>query len=280
MCTKPCVRQTVVVVAPRVRPCAIVLTCFVFLLFASIEVLFELLKSSVMPTVVENASMNLFSTMSLFSVWLCIFCPCSTFIHCGSSRVLWYFLATVLEYLFGIRLGTLMCDDLMLRLWSMPPSHLLCVTVTVHFPEFGAMANWTSAGNPCGSHMAAISRKPTMRIEEQEVHTSDDHLQERECHREDSNTWSRRAHELSEQEMFACLTRADSWDERDSLCELKSAPKPMNNDWSIPNGLPSTPPGLPSTPQSSWLPHSNTNTTQNSWIFRRHVLEPPDEPAA
>ena len=40
------------------------------------------------------------------------------------------------------------------------------------------------------------------------------------------------------------------------------------------------PPGLPSTPQPSWQPYSNTNTTQNSRVFRRHVLEPSDEPAA
>ena len=100
-----------------------------------------------------------------------------------------------------------------------------------------------------------------------------------ECYREDSNSWFRRAHELSEQEVFACLTRADPWDECDSPCEPHSAPKPTSNDWSIPNVLPSTPPGLPSTPQSSWQPCSNTNTTQNSWVFRRHVLGPPDEPA-
>ena len=50
---------------------------------------------------------------------------------------------------------------------------------------------------------------------EQEVHTtssawsiSDDQLQERERHRGGSGTWFRRSHELSEQEMFACLTRA------------------------------------------------------------------------
>ena len=48
---------------------------FAFLLFpTNIEVSFELLKSTVMPTVVEKASMNLFSAMSLFSVELFIFC--------------------------------------------------------------------------------------------------------------------------------------------------------------------------------------------------------------
>ena len=61
---------------------------------------------------------------------------------------------------------------------------------------------------------------------EHEVHTSDDQVQKR--------AWFRRAHELSEQEMFACLTCADSWDESDSPCEPYSAPKPTINDWSIP----------------------------------------------
>ena len=79
--------------------------------------------------------------------------------------------------------------------------------------------------------------------------------------------------------MFACLTRAHPWDESDSPCEPYSAPKLTNNDWSMPNGLPSTPPGLPSMPQSSWQLCSNTNTTQNPSVFRRHVLGPPDEPA-
>ena len=44
-----------------------------------------------------------------------------------------YFLATIFEYLFGVRLGTAMCNDLLLRLWPMPPSHFLCVALTVHF---------------------------------------------------------------------------------------------------------------------------------------------------
>ena len=80
--------------------------------------------------------------------------------------------------------------------------------------------------------------------------------------------------------MFAFLTCTDSWDESDSPRELNGAPKPLNNDWSIPNDLPSTPPGLPSTPQSSWQPYSDTNATQNSWVFRIRVLRPLDEPAA
>ena len=67
--------------------------------------------------------------------------------------------------------------------------------------------------------------------------------------------------------MFACLTCADSWNESDSPCEPYSAPKPTNDDWSIPHGLPSTPPGLPCTPQSSWQPYSDSNATQNSWVF-------------
>ena len=52
-------------------------------------------------------------------------------------------------------------------------------------------------------------------------------LQEWEHHRQDTNSWSRRGHELSEQEMFACLTRTDSRDESDSPCEPYSAPLPL-----------------------------------------------------
>ena len=40
--------------------------------------------------------------------------------------------ATVFVYLFGVRLGTRMCDDLMLLLWPMPPSHFLCAALPVH----------------------------------------------------------------------------------------------------------------------------------------------------
>ena len=163
------------------------------------------------------------------------------------------------------------------------PRHLPISSVLLYPCICPSLRPWLygrAAGNPflvpCGSNFQ------TGYVEEweQEVHTSDDQLQERECHREDSNTWFRRAHERSEQEKFAFLTRADPWDESDSPCEPYSAPKPTNNDWFIPNGPPSTPTGLPSTPQSSWQPYSNTHTTQNSCAFGRHVLGPPDEPAA
>ena len=146
---------------------------------------------------------------------------------------------------------------------SMPPSFFLCVVSTVHSPSFATRAKWTRRWKPIW--------KAYVEEWEQEVHTtspawsiSDDQLQDRECHREDSNTWFRRAHELSEQEMFACLTRADPWDESDSPCEPYNAPKPTTDDWSIPNGLPSTPPGLPSTPQSSWQPYSKRRTLGSS----------------
>ena len=175
-------------------------------------------------------------------------------------------------------MGTITCDDLMLRLWPMPPSRFLCVASTVHPPQFVAMAKWTRLWNCVvnGSNF----QKAYVEEWEQEVHTSDDQLQERECHREDSNTWSRRAHELSELEMFACLTCTDCWNESDSPCEPESATKPMNNGWSVPNDLPTTPPGQPSTPQASWQPYSDTNTRQKSWVFRRHVVGLSDEPAA
>ena len=85
---------------------------------------------------------------------------------------------------------------------------------------------------------------------------------------------------FSEQEMFACFTCADSWNESDSPCEPYSAPKPTINDWSIPAS-----------------PNVNTRTTIYTAVFlaalykykynartlgflEGHVLNPPDEPAA
>ena len=62
----------------------------------------------------------------------------------------------------------------------------------------------------------------------------------------------------------------------DTNCVLCGSHKPTDNGWCGPYGSSSTPPGLPSTPQSSWQPCSSTNTTQNSWVFRRHVPRPPD----
>ena len=44
MCTTPCVWQTLVVVAPRARPCAVGLMCLCSSIFESIELLFELLN--------------------------------------------------------------------------------------------------------------------------------------------------------------------------------------------------------------------------------------------
>ena len=66
---------------------------------------------------------------------------------------------------------------------------------------------------------------------EQEVHTSDHPAQECGHRWQDPITWSRRAHELSEKEMFACLTRTDSGDESDSPCEPYCAPKPLDFDY-------------------------------------------------
>ena len=98
-------------------------------------------------------------------------------------------------------------------------------------------------------------------------------------HGEGSNTWSRRAHEPSVQAMLACLTCIFG-EKATVLANLVATPKPTINDWSIPDDLPSRPPGLLSTPQVSWQPYSDTNSAQNSWVFRKHVPRPPDEPAA
>ena len=117
---------------------------------------------------------------------LCIFsCPCSTLIHCGSSRVSGFFSAAVFEYLFGIRLGTLTYDDLIVRLWPTPPSHFHCVPLTVHFSLLVAIAKWTRRWQPIWVPCESLCEEW-----EQEVHTSDDQLQERECHRQDPSIWS------------------------------------------------------------------------------------------
>ena len=111
------------------------------------------------------------------------------------------------------------------------PCHLPIFSVLLHLcivPGLRPWLNGRAAGNPLGSHVAAISRKPMSRNGSREVHTTspawsfcDDQLPEHVHHREDSGSWSRRARELSEQEMFACLTRADSWDESEqSSCTL------------------------------------------------------------
>ena len=71
------------------------------------EVLFELSKSSAMPAVVENATINLLSTWSLFSVGLCFNVRAAPLIHCGSSRVTWFFSQQFLFVCSGYALGTL-----------------------------------------------------------------------------------------------------------------------------------------------------------------------------
>ena len=108
-----------------------------------------------------------------------------------------------------------------------------------------------------------------------------------------SSTWSRRAHELSEKEIFAFLSRADLCGESESPCEPFCAPKPLDfdyvshgahnpndNGWHTPCVSPSAPPGLPSTPQSFWQPYSNTNAAQGHSVFSRHVFKQADDPGA
>ena len=102
-----------------------------------------------------------------------------------------------------------------------------------------------------------------------------------------------RAHELSDKEMFACLTRTDYGDGSESLCEPCCAAKPPDFDnvphgaykptddgWQTRGDSPPAPPCLRSTPQSSWQPHSNANASKGSWVLRTHVFKQPNELAA
>ena len=122
---------------------------------------------------------------------------------------------------------------------------------------------------------------------EREVHASDSSVHESGYRWKDPSTWSWHAHELSDQEIFARLTRTDSGDESESEYEPYCAPKPLDFDyvsygaykpaddgWHAPAGSTPVPPGLPSTPQSSWQPHSS------AWVFREHVFNKSDELAA
>ena len=108
-----------------------------------------------------------------------------------------------------------------------------------------------------------------------------------------------------DRDFFAHLTRTESGDESESVCESHCAPKPVNSDyvpcgtyklmddgWNASRDSPPVPPGLRSTPQSSWQPYPDANASKGSWVFRRFeiqpneltagmplVIEPPDERA-
>ena len=91
------------------------------------------------------------------------------------------------------------------------------------FPQFGAMGTMDAPLETVWVPHGSNFQKAYVEEWEQEVHTpspawsiSDKRRQERECYREDSHTRSRLANEVSEQEMFASLTCADSWDEGDT----------------------------------------------------------------
>ena len=83
--------------------------------------------------------------------------------------------------------------------------------------------------------------------------------------------------------MFACLTRTDSGNDSESLCEpylcsealgFRQCPyvalKPTEDGWHTSSDSSPAPPNLPSTPQSCWQPCSNAGTSQGSWVFREH----------
>ena len=102
-------------------------------------------------------------------------------------------------------------------------------------------------------------------------------------HWKDPSTWSWRAHEQHDKEMFACQTRTDSGNDSESLCEpylcsealgFRQCPyvalKPTEDGWHTSSDSSPAPPNLPSTPQSCWQPCSNAGTSQGSWVFREH----------
>ena len=96
------------------------------------------------------------------------------------------------------------------------------------------------------------------------------------------NTWSWDAHGLIDRDFFARLTRAESGDESESVCNTCCAPKlvdsdyvpyghiPMDEGWNTFRDLPLVPPGLLSTPRSSWQPYADANASKGSWVFRRY----------
>ena len=117
--------------------------------------LFELLKSSVMPTVGEVASKNLFSALSLFSVRLCIYVRAahkSTVVPDVSLD----FSMPKFSCLCLVYAWERTCDDILSRFW--PLSHTHCI-----FSSLRPWQNGRADGNPFGSHLAAISRKPMSR---------------------------------------------------------------------------------------------------------------------
>ena len=100
-----------------------------------------------------------------------------------------HFLATIFEYLIRGTLGNTRVSRPLVAFVAHAtfPFSLWCFNCA--FPHsLRQWLNGRAAGHPLGYHMAAISRKPVLRNREQEVHTSDDRLQQRECHREDCNT--------------------------------------------------------------------------------------------
>ena len=94
-------------------------------------------------------------------------------------------------------------DDLLVHAWPMPPSRIWFVSLSAQRCPFAVSATvvkWTHRWKPilvpCGSNFQIAY------VEEwvQEVHTSDDQVQECGHRWQDPGTWSRRAHELSEKE--------------------------------------------------------------------------------
>ena len=105
------------------------------------------------------------------------------------------------------------------------------VDLTVFFPVLAAVVTWTRRWKPFWIPYGGNFQKASEEEWEQEVLTSDDPLQECGHHWQDPSTWCRRAQELSEKEIFACLTRTDSIRGSDSPCEPYCAPKTLDFDY-------------------------------------------------
>ena len=201
---------------------------------------------------------HLRSFLLVFSLLrVCFFSPRISFVRCDYSCVSLVSLVTVFHFFCSGYAWVQSCSgDLVVRTWPMPFGLFLCQFNSVLFCV-ATMVKWTRRWKPIWIPHGNSFQKAFVEEWEQEIHTSDDPIQECGYRWKDPSTWSRRAHESSEKEMFASLTGTDSGDESDSPCESYCAPKlldfdyvpygahkPADNGWHTPCASPPAPPGF------------------------------------